>query len=116
MVPDSISDFLNAAGQQMRGVFGDHLAQWDQQSDEWVFNAPLMFYSAHGQDFLFPIYVTEFVGLASFAALVFGVVHSFAWRRPLLAAADRPPAPSWPPPAVDPPAGTTSPWSAARTR
>jgi hypothetical protein len=86
MVPDSISDFLNTAGQQMRGVFGDHLAQWDQQSDEWVFNAPLMFYSSHGQDFLFPIYATEFVGLASFACLVFGVVHSFAWRRPLLAA------------------------------
>ncbi len=86
MVPDSISDFLNTAGQQMRGVFGNHLAQWDQQSDEWVFNAPLMFYSSHGQDFLFPIYATEFVGLASFAALVFGVVHSFAWRRPLLAA------------------------------
>jgi hypothetical protein len=86
MVPDSISDFLNTAGQQMRGVFGDHLAQWDQQSDEWVFNAPLMFYSSHGQDFLFPIYATEFVGLASFACLVFGVVHSFAWHRPLLAA------------------------------
>lgn len=87
MVPDSISDFLNTAGEQMRGVFGNHLAQWDQQSDEWVFNAPLMFYSSHGQDFLFPIYATEFVGLASFASLVFGVVHSFAWRRPLLAAA-----------------------------
>jgi hypothetical protein len=86
MVPDSISDFLNTAGEQMRGVFGSRLAQWDQQSDEWVFNAPLMFYTSHGRDFLFPIYATEFVGLASFAALVFGVVHSFAWRRPLLAA------------------------------
>jgi hypothetical protein len=86
MVPDSISDFLDTARQQMGGVFGDHLAQWDQQSDEWVFNAPLMFYSERGQDFLFAIYATEFVGLASFACLVFGVVHSFAWRRPLLAA------------------------------
>jgi hypothetical protein len=86
MVPDSISDFLSTAGEEMRGVFGTHLAQWDQQSDEWIFNAPLMFYTSHGRDYLFPIYATEFVGLASFASLIFGVVHSFAWRRPLLAA------------------------------
>jgi hypothetical protein len=87
MVPDSLSAFLDAAGQQLRGVFGSHLAQWDQQSDEWVFNAPLMFTSARGQDFLFPLYASEFVALASFAALVFGVVHSFAIRRPRLVAA-----------------------------
>jgi hypothetical protein len=86
MVPDSITAFLQTAGQQMRGVFGPHLAQWDQQSDEWVFNAPLMFTSAHGQDYLFPYYATGFVALASFAALVFGIVHSFAIRRARLAA------------------------------
>jgi len=86
MVPDSISDFLNTAGEQMRGVFGTHLAQWDQQSDEWVFNAPLMFYTSSGRDYLFPIYATECLGLASFSCLVFGVVHSVAWRRPTLAA------------------------------
>jgi hypothetical protein len=86
MVPDSITAFLDTAGQQLRGVFGSHLAQWDQQSDEWIFNAPLMFTSAHAQDFLFPIYATEFVGLASFGALIFGLVHSVARRRALLCA------------------------------
>jgi hypothetical protein len=86
MVPDSISAFLDTAGQQLRGVFGSYLAQWDQQSDEWIFNAPLMFTSAHGEDYLFAIYATELVALASFGALVFGLVHSVARRRPLLAA------------------------------
>jgi hypothetical protein len=87
MVPDSLSAFLDTAGQQLRGVFGSHLAQWDQQSDEWVFNAPLLFTSARGQDFLFAFYATEFVALASFAALIFGIVHSVAVRRPRLVAA-----------------------------
>ncbi len=87
MVPDSISAFLTTAGQQLGGVFGSHLAQWDQQSDEWVFNAPLLFTSANGQDFLFPFYASEFVALASFAALIFGIVHSVAVRRPRLVAA-----------------------------
>ncbi|HEX5922235.1 MAG TPA: hypothetical protein VFY45_00275 [Baekduia sp.] len=86
MVPDSLSAFLTAAGQQLSGVFGTHLAQWDQQSDEWIFSAPLMFNSARGQDYLFPMYAAEFVALASFAALVFGVVHSVARRRPVLVA------------------------------
>ncbi len=86
MVPDSISAFLEAARQQLSGVFGSHLAQWDQQSDEWVFSAPLMFTSSASQDYLFPLYAAEFVGLASFGALVFGVVHSVAVRRPLLTA------------------------------
>jgi len=87
MVPDSISAFLDTARQQFDGVFGSHLAQWDQQSDEWVFSAPLVFTSRHGQDYLFPFYAAEFVSLASFAALVFGIVHSFAIRRPRIAAA-----------------------------
>jgi hypothetical protein len=82
MVPDSITAFLNTAGEQLRGVFGSHLAQWDQQSDEWVFNAPLIFTSTQSQDYLFAFYATGFVALASFAALVFGIVHSFAVRRP----------------------------------
>jgi hypothetical protein len=86
MVPDSISAFLDTAGQQLRGVYGSYLAQWDQQSDEWIFNAPLMFTSVRSEDYLFPIYATEFVALASFGALVFGLVHSVARRRPRLAA------------------------------
>jgi hypothetical protein len=87
LAPDSISVFMIAAQQQLDGVLGSHLAQWDQQSDEWVFSAPLMFTSAFGSDYLFPIYAAELVALASFAGLVFGVVHSLAWRRPLLVAA-----------------------------
>ena len=86
MVPDSIAAFLQAAQQQLAGGLGSHLVQWDQQSDEWIFSAPLMFTSAHGADYLFPLYAAQFVALASFACLVFGAVHSFAWRRPLLVA------------------------------
>ena len=86
MVPDSITYFLVTAGQQLRGVFGSHLAQWDQQTDEWLFSAPLMFTSAQSQDYLFPFYATGFVALASFAALVFGIVHSFTARRPRISA------------------------------
>ena len=86
MVPDSLSAFLEAARQQLSGVFGSHLAQWDQQSDEWIFSAPLMFTSSASQDYLFPLYAAEFVGLASFGALVFGIVHSVAVRRPRLTA------------------------------
>jgi hypothetical protein len=87
MVPDSISTFLDTAARQVRGGFGGHLAQWDQQNDEWVFNAPLMFYSRGGRDYLLPFYLTEVVSLASFGALLFGVVHSLAWRRRMQAAA-----------------------------
>jgi hypothetical protein len=81
MVTDSISVFLSAAQEQLAGAFGDHLLQWDQQSDEWIFNAPLMFTSETGRDFLLPLYATQFVGLASFGCLVFGIVHSLAPRR-----------------------------------
>jgi hypothetical protein len=86
MVTDSISVFLAAAKDQLAGGFGQHLAQWDQQSDEWIFNAPLMFTSHAGRDYLFPLYATQFVGLASFGCLAFGIVHSFASRHRRLAA------------------------------
>jgi hypothetical protein len=86
MVPDSITAFLNAAGEQLRGAYGTHLAQWDQQSDEWLFSAPLMFTSTQSQDYLFAFYAAGFVALASFSALVFGIVHSVAVRRPRISA------------------------------
>ncbi len=35
------------------GASGSHLAQWDQQSDEWCSTRRCAFTSAHGQDFLF---------------------------------------------------------------
>jgi hypothetical protein len=78
MVTDSITIFLTAADDQMAGTFGRYLAQWDQQSDEWLFNAPLMFTSHSGHDFLLPLYATQFVGLASFGCLAYGIVHSLA--------------------------------------
>ncbi|WP_445148382.1 hypothetical protein [Baekduia sp. Peel2402] len=87
MVPDSISFLLGAGDQQMGGEFGAYLVQWAQQSDEWVFNAPLLFSArlAHDQQFVF--WCTQFVALASFTALIYGVVWSFARRRRVLAGA-----------------------------
>ena len=78
MVTDSITIFLTAAHDQLAGSFGHYLTQWDQQSDEWIFNAPLMFTSHSGRDYLLPLYATQFVGLASFGCLAFGIVHSLA--------------------------------------
>jgi hypothetical protein len=95
LTQDSISWFLVAAsgqlGQSVYGYFADgtfhhYLAQWNQQSDEWVFNAPLLFSSHAGRDFGFPIYASQALSLASFACLVFGLVHRFAERRKVLAA------------------------------
>jgi hypothetical protein len=86
MVTDSITVFLTAAHDQLAGTLGSHLAQWDQQSDEWVFNAPLMFTSQAGRDFLLPLYATQFVGLASFGCLAFGIAHSLAPRHRRLSA------------------------------
>ncbi|HMJ33192.1 MAG TPA: hypothetical protein VK501_04680 [Baekduia sp.] len=86
MVTDSVSVLLDAAGAQLSGGAGSHLLQWDQQSDEWLFSAPLMFTSHAGQDFMFPLYAAQCLGMASFACLVFGIVQSFAWRRQKLAA------------------------------
>lgn len=85
MAPDSIGQFLQAADAQMAGQVGKHLALWDQQSDEWVFNAPLLFTSRTGHDQLFTFWATQFVSLASFVALVFGLAYTFAWRRRVLA-------------------------------
>ena len=87
MVPDSITVFLQAAQVQLQGGLGHHLAQWDQQSDEWVFNAPLMFTSRQAVDQLFAFWATQTVALASVTALIYGLVHSFAWRRRALAGA-----------------------------
>ncbi|MCW3004640.1 MAG: hypothetical protein JWQ20_3938, partial [Conexibacter sp.] len=86
MVSDSVQVLLDAAHDQLLGGAGAHLLQWDQQSDEWVFSAPLMFTSHAGADYLFPLYAAQCLGLASFACLVFGIVHTLAWRRRTLAA------------------------------
>ena len=86
LVSDSVVTLLHAARDQLGGVFGNHLTQWDQQSDEWLFSGPLMFWSHGPEDFAFPLYITQSIGLASFAGLAFGLVHTLAVRRPRLTA------------------------------
>ena len=78
-------------GQGAYGIFPlgrshQYLSQWDQQSDEWLISAPLMFTSHASRDFEFPLYAAQSVSLASFACLVYGLVHRFAERRKVLAA------------------------------
>jgi mannose-6-phosphate isomerase-like protein (cupin superfamily) len=87
MVSDSITVFLNSAQQQLGGTFGRYLGQWDQQSDEWLFSAPLMFTSHASRDFQFPLYATQVMALVSFAALLYGIVRTFAPRRKTITAA-----------------------------
>jgi hypothetical protein len=95
LTQDSIGWFLVAASDQLgQGSYGffpgglshHYLAQWNQQSEEWLFNAPLLFSSHAGRDFGFPIFASEAVSLASFSCLVFGLAHRFAQRRKALAA------------------------------
>jgi hypothetical protein len=87
LAQDSIRWFLTAAFIQVHDEFGTYLAHWNQQSDEWIFNAPLMFSSRSGEDFLFPIYASQSLSLASFSSLAYGIVHRLADRRRTLAAA-----------------------------
>lgn len=86
LTQDSIQWFLITAGSQLQGEEGKYLAQWGQQSDQWVFNAPLMFSSGAGRDFWFPLYAAQCIALASFSSLVYGIVHGVARRRKALAA------------------------------
>jgi hypothetical protein len=92
---DSIGWFLVAASDQLglgaHGVFPlgrshHYLSQWDQQSDEWLFSAPLMFSSHASRDFGFPMYAAQAMSLVSVSCLVFGLVHRFAERRKVFAA------------------------------
>ena len=86
LTQDSIQWFLAAGQHQLGGRWGPYLAQWNLQTDEWVFNAPLMFSSHHIGDLWFPFYATQCVSLVSFLALVFGIVHRLARRHERLAA------------------------------
>jgi hypothetical protein len=87
LTQDSIQWLLSGATAQLRDpTLGPYLLQWNIQSDEWVFNAPLMFSSHNIGDLWFPFYATQCVSLASLLALVFGIVHRLARRRKSLAA------------------------------
>ena len=85
MLPDSIRYFVAGADAQLNGGLGRYLAQWAQQSDEWVFNAPLLFNAHASHDEQFAFWSTQFVSSASFGALIFGLVWTFAWKRRTLA-------------------------------
>jgi hypothetical protein len=85
LTQDSISVFLWGGTYQLNGAFGDYLIHWKTQTDEWLFNAPLMFSHGGNGDLWFPFYLTQSVSLAGFLCLVYGVVHRIARRRKALA-------------------------------
>ncbi|HEX5926218.1 MAG TPA: hypothetical protein VFY45_20475 [Baekduia sp.] len=86
LTQDSIIYFLNVAEVQLQGGPGtDYLAHWKTQTDEWLFNAPLMFSDGSHGDLWFPFYLTQSVSLAGFLCLVYGIVHRIARRRKTLA-------------------------------
>jgi hypothetical protein len=85
LTQDSIAYFLVAGGKQVQGTFGEYLPHWKTQTDEWLFNAPLMFSDGSFGDFWFPFYLTQSVGFAGFFCLVYGIVHRIARCRRALA-------------------------------
>jgi hypothetical protein len=86
LTQDSISYFLHAGGWHLDGGPGlEYLLHWKTQTDEWLFNAPLMFSDAQKGDLWFPLYLTQSVSVAGFLCLVYGIVHRVARRRKALA-------------------------------
>jgi hypothetical protein len=85
LTQDSISVFLWGGSYQLNGNFGDYLVHFKTQTDEWLFNAPLMLSDAHYGDLWFPFYITQSVSVAGFLCLVYGIVHRIARRRKTLA-------------------------------
>jgi hypothetical protein len=85
LTQDSISVFLWASVYQIQGVFNDYLVHFKTQTDEFIFNAPLVFSNGHFGDAWFPFYITQSVSVASLLCLVYGIVHRIARRRKVLA-------------------------------
>jgi hypothetical protein len=86
LTQDSIAFFLQAAVRHLDGTPDlAYLIHWKTQNDEWLFNAPLVFSAGRQDDFWFPFYITQSVGVASFLCLVYGIVHRIARRRKVLA-------------------------------
>ncbi|HEX5925155.1 MAG TPA: hypothetical protein VFY45_15090 [Baekduia sp.] len=86
LIPDSPLWWLQAAQDQVQGGHGRYLVQWNQQTDEWIFGAPLLLRSYSVRTGFTSLYAMQALGLASFACLVFGIVHRLASRRQVLAA------------------------------
>jgi hypothetical protein len=86
LTQDSIVFFMQGAKLQMqRGSDLPYLLHWTTQTDEWLFNAPLLFSDGRVGDLWFLFYVTQSVSVASFLCLVYGIVHRVARRRKALA-------------------------------
>jgi hypothetical protein len=85
LTQDSITFFIQGGVLQTQGAVGDYLLHYRTQTDEWLFNAPLMFSDGSYGDLWFPFYVTQSVSVAGFLCLVYGIVHRVARRRKVLA-------------------------------
>jgi hypothetical protein len=87
LTQDSITYYLQAGIVQTTGEQWQYLIHWNNQTDEWLYNAPLMFVAGGSYgDLWFPIYITQSVSVAAFLCLLYGVVHRVARRRKSLAA------------------------------
>jgi hypothetical protein len=87
LTQDSITYLLQTGLAQITGAYGQYLIHWNIQTDEWLYNAPLMFIDGgSGGDLWFPIYITQSVSVAAFLCLLYGIVHRVARRRKGLAA------------------------------
>lgn len=86
LTQDSIAFLLQGALLHVRGAPDlEYLLHWETQTDEWLFNAPLMFSHGSDGDLWFPFYITQSVSVAAFLCLVYGIVHRIARRRKALA-------------------------------
>jgi hypothetical protein len=87
LTQDSIGVFLSAAQWHVQGLLSDtdYLVHWETQTDEWLYNAPLMFSHGSDGDLWFPFYLTQSISVAAFLCLVYGIVHRVARRRKVLA-------------------------------
>jgi hypothetical protein len=86
LTQDSIAFLLQGAEIQLhQAPKAEYLLHWRTQTDEWLFNAPLMFSHGGDGDLWFPFYITQSVSLAAFLCLVYGIVHRIARRRKALA-------------------------------
>jgi hypothetical protein len=87
LTQDSITYQLNGGLIQLSGAYGQYLFHWNVQTDEWLYNAPLMFIDGGSAgDLWFPIHITQSVSVAASLCLLYGIVHRVARRRKGLAA------------------------------
>jgi hypothetical protein len=87
LTQDSITYLLQLGIVQVSGEQWQYLIHWNIQTDEWLYNAPLMFLDGGSYgDLWFPIYITQSVSVAASLCLLYGIVHRVARRRKALAA------------------------------